>query len=717
MWYKVVYNKWNMLRLRSGRYSFTEKEGYCIAELLLVKKYVKSVTTSHINGSIFISFNQDKKDEIINNKSRILKFISNLNEKDIFEVEDTNDENSLKQLENEFFLKLSKMVIGRVLFDIFVPIPLKSVNAVYKSIPFIIAGLKSLNKWQVNVDVLDAAAISGSIYMKSYGSAGSIIFLLSISDVLENYTIKRTKSTLQNSLAVNIDSVWMVTKSGEEISVPLQEVKEGDLIKIRSGDMIPVDGFISSGDGMINESSMTGEPLSIHKDEGTAVHAGTIVEEGSILIFVTGVDEQTRINKIIKLIEESEALKADIQSKAESLADSIVPLSLIATTIIFILTRNPMKSLSVLLVDYSCAIKLSTPISVISTMEEASKNRIMIKGGKFIENYAEADTIVFDKTGTLTKSIPRLAKVIALGRYSEKDVLKISACLEEHYAHSVARAIVNEAEACNLKHKEEHAEIEYVVAHGVSTMFRSQKAIIGSEHFIFEDEKIPLSSENKRIIDENTDKYSTIFLAIDGKLEGILCIEDPVREEAKDIIEKLRVLGIKDVIILTGDSENVASAVSKELNVSKYKSQVLPEEKANIIEDIKKEGAKVIMVGDGINDSPALSVADVSVAMRDSSDIAREVADITLISDDLNDLVKLRILSEKMLKKIQNNFKTIVAVNTSLIGLGTLGIISPSSSSLIHNLSTIAIGALCTRPLLNEHDNKKKLELLKWEKM
>ncbi|MDR2544355.1 MAG: heavy metal translocating P-type ATPase [Methanobrevibacter sp.] len=701
MWYKTIYNKKNRLRLRSGRYAFTEREGYCIAELLIEKKYVETVTTSHINGSIFIYLKCKDKD-LLSNKNRIFKFISNLKEKDIFEVENTNDENSLKQLENEFFLKLSNILIGRVLFDIFVPIPLKKVNAVYRSIPFIIAGLKSINKWKINVAVLDALAIGGSICMKSYESAGSIVFLLSVSDILEEYTMKRTKSTLQNSLAINIDTVWMVTESGEEVAIPLQEVKEGDLVKVRSGGMIPVDGLIFSGDAMINESSMTGEHLPVHKDKGTAVHAGTVVEEGSIVIYVTCVDEQTRINKIIRLIEESEALKADIQSKAENLADSIVPLSLIATTITYILTKNPMRALSVLLVDYSCAIKLSTPISVISAMEEASKNKIMIKGGKFIENYAEADTIVFDKTGTLTKSIPKLAKIISLGKYSNEDILKISACLEEHYAHSVARAIVNEAEVCNLKHKEEHAEVEYIVAHGISTMFRSQKTMIGSAHFIFEDEKIPLNNKNKKIIDENTGQYSTIFLAIDGKLEGILCIEDPVRGEAKEVIKKLKDLGIKNVIMLTGDSENVASAVSKELGITQYKAQVLPEDKARIIEDIKKDGVKVIMVGDGINDSPALSVADVSVAMKDSSDIAREVADITLISDDLNNLVKLRILSERMLNKIQNSFKAIVTINTSLIGLGALGIVAPSNSSLIHNLSTIIIGASCTRHVLDE---------------
>jgi heavy metal translocating P-type ATPase len=702
MWYEVVYNKRDRLRIRSGRYAFTEKEGYGIAQLLLENDFVDGVFTSHINGSIFLSFNGKDNDTINENKNRILKFVSELKQEDIFEVDETNDKNSLKQLSDDFFLKLSNKVIGRVLFDIFVPIPLKKVVTVYRAIPYMISGLKSLNKHKINVAVLDALAIGGSIYMKSYDSASSIMFLLSISDILEEYTIKQTKNTLKSNLAINIDTVWSVTSSGEEIAVPLKEIKKGDLIKLRAGAMIPVDGVISSGEGMINEAAMTGEPASVHKYKGTAVHAGTVVEEGSIVVSVTAVDDESRINKIIELIEESEDLKADIQGKAEKLADSIVPISLIATAVIYILTRNPMRALSALLVDYSCAIKLSTPISVISAMNEAAQHKIMIKGGKFLENYAEADTIIFDKTGTLTKSTPKLAKIISLGKYSEDELLRMSACIEEHYAHSVATAIVNEAETCNLKHREEHAELEYIVAHGVSTLYKSQKTMIGSAHFIFEDEKIPLNNKNKKIIKENSDKYSTIFFAMDGKLEGILCIEDPVRSEAKEVISKLKDLGIKNVYMLTGDSENVANAVSHELGISKYKSQVLPEEKATIIEDIKKEGSKVIMVGDGINDSPALSVADVSVAMRDSSDIAREVADITLLSDDLNNLITIRILSQKMLNKIQNNFKSIVTINSSLILLGGLGIITPSNSSLVHNLSTIAIGALAAQPVLDE---------------
>ncbi|KZX16452.1 putative copper-exporting P-type ATPase V [Methanobrevibacter cuticularis] len=693
MQYEVIYDKENRLRLRSGRYAFTEGEGYGIAKLLLKKEYIKDVFTSSINGSLLIKYDNLKK------RKNILEFVRNLKEKDIEESEPSEKDITLK-LENEFFLKLSNKIVGRILYDIFVPIPIKTLNVLYAAFPYIIDGLKSLYKRKVNVSVLDMVAISMSIYKKFYGSAGSIMFLLSISDILEEYTIQKTKNTFKNSLAINIDTVWKVMEKDEEVSVPLSEIVNGNKIKIRTGGLIPVDGVIANGDAMINESSMTGEPLSIHKGEGTTVHAGTVVEEGSIVILVEAVDEETRINKIIELIEESESLKANIQSKAEKLADSIVPFSLFVTLLTYLVTRNSTKALSILMVDYSCAIKLSTPISVISAMQEASNHKIMIKGGRYLENYAQADTIVFDKTGTLTKSSPKVADIITCGDYSRDEILKTAACIEEHFAHSVARAIVNQAESENLKHEEEHAEVEYIVAHGISTTFRNQKTMIGSAHFIFEDEKIPLPKSIEKNIQEKIKEYSAIYLAIGGKLEGIICIEDPIRPEAKRVIAKLKDLGIENVIMLTGDSENAAKSVSEELGILKYKAQVLPEDKAKIIDELKKEGKKVIMVGDGINDSPALSSADVSVSMKDSSDITREIADISLLSPNLDELVTIRLLSQNMLEKIQNNYSAIVIINTSLIGLGMLGFISPSTSSLLHNLSTVAIGGLSTRSSL-----------------
>ncbi|MDL2271388.1 heavy metal translocating P-type ATPase, partial [Methanobrevibacter sp. OttesenSCG-928-I08] len=471
-------------------------------------------------------------------------------------------------------------------------------------------GLKSLMSFEINVALLDGVAIAGSLLDKSFSSVSSLMFLLSISDLLESYTVKRAKNTLQSSLALNIDTVWLVTSNGTEINTPISKISKEDYIKVRTGEIIPVDGTVVEGDAMINESSMTGEPLAIHKSVDSTIYAGTVVEEGSIIIEVRSVNEETRINKIIKLIEDSEDLKANIQSKAERLADNIVPYSFATTIATYALTQDAQKALSVLMVDFSCAIKLSTPLVVISAMREASNEKLLVKGGKFLESFAQADTIVFDKTGTLTNASPNVAKVISLGDYSREEILKMGACIEEHYAHSVARAIVKQAEKEKLNHEEEHAEVKYIVAHGIVTHYGDKKVIIGSKHFIVDDENIKFTKKQNEIIDKNSNEYSIIYLAIDGKLEGIFCIDDPVRDEAKDVINSLKTLGINKVIMLTGDSENAAYHVSIELGIDEYKSQILPEDKAKIIEDIKQNGNQVIMVGDGINDSPALSTAN-----------------------------------------------------------------------------------------------------------
>ncbi len=715
MKYEIVHDSPNRLRIKCGRYAFAEYEGYGISRLISSLDSVTEVISSCENGSLLIKY-ADIKERI-----NILKFIRNIKKSDVKEAE-PNENEVLRQIDTEFQLSLAKMIVNRGVTKLFLPYPLKVLKVLYNSIPFIKEGLKSLWNFRMDVSLLDGVAIVGSMLMKSFSSAGSVIFWVSLAELLEDYTVKRTKSTLKNSLAINVDTVWLVmedldeipgdgTDEGDvltncekisEISVPLSSITKGDKIRIRTGNIIPVDGTIVKGDGMVNEASMTGESACVHKNPGKTVYAGTVVEEGSVIIEVKATDEETRINKIVDLIENSESLKAGVQSRAENLADSIVPLSLFLTAATYGLTRNSMRALSVLMVDYSCAIKLATPISVISAMEEASNHRIMIKGGKYLENFAEAKTIVFDKTGTLTKACPTVAKVIPCGKLPRDEVLRNSACLEEHFAHSVARAIVKQAEKENLKHEEHHAEVEYIVAHGISTTFKKKKALIGSAHFIFEDEKVPITKKQQKLIDENVNEYSTIFFAMDNKLEGIICIEDPIRIEAKEIIEELKDLGIENVIMLTGDSENAAYHVSKELGITDYQSQVLPEDKAEIIEQLKKESGKVIMVGDGINDSIALSAADVSVAMRDSSDIAREVADISLLSDDLYELVTLRILSQRMLNKITTNYNGIIAINTTLIALGILGIVSPATSSLAHNLSTVFIGALSTKNVLDE---------------
>lgn len=701
MKYEVVYDKGTRIRVRAGKDAFTREEGYGLSASLLEHCFIKEVKTAYRNGSILIIYDD------IKNKHRIFSILDNITRSDLVEGKPTTKE-ELSELTNRFFLKLAKMIAKRIIFKLFLPIPFKRILTLYRSSKYILRGLDSLTDFRMDVALLDGAAILGSLWKKDFAPASSMMFLLSISDLLEEYTVQKTKSTLKDSLSLNIDTVWLICEDEDgnktEVATPASEIKKGDQIKIHMGDIIPVDGKVVQGEGMVNESSMTGEPLAAFKTIGKTVHAGTVVEEGNLIIEVYSINKETRLNKIIDLIENSENLKAEAQSKAEQLADSIVPYSFLTTFITYLLTRNSTKALSVLMVDFSCAIKLTTPLSIISAMREASDNRMMVKGGKFLEKYATADTIVFDKTGTLTNATPKVVDVISFGDYSREDVLRMAACIEEHFAHSIAKAIVKQAEEEGLKHEEDHSEVEYIVAHGIATSYDGKRAVIGSKHFLFEDEKIEVSPEEDKIICEKAEKYSVVYFALDGKLEGVICIEDPVRPEAKDIIEQLKFLGIENIIMLTGDSESGARASAEALGITDYKSQVLPEDKARIIQELKDDNKTVIMVGDGINDSPALARADVSVSMKNSSDIAREVADISLLSDDLYDLVTLRKLSTGMLDKINDNYQRIVAINGGLILLGVCGVISPSFSSTVHNLSTMLLGALSTKSILNEKD-------------
>ena len=706
MKYQVMYDNGSRLRVRSGQWAFTKEEGYGLASLLLNQSFIHEVYTSHRNGSILIYYDED-----VENKQIIFNILDGITLEDLFEAEPTQAQSS-KEITDDFYLKLSKMLFNRLVGRIFLPIPIKNVLTLYHAAEYIWNGLDSLTDFRCDVALLDGAAVAGALMYNQYKPASSMMFLLSISDALEDYTLQKAKTTLKDSLALNIDTVWVVGDNGEEKQRPIVDIDKGDKIKIHMGDVIPVDGKVIEGDGMVNEASMTGEPLAIHKMPGKTVHAGTVVEEGNLIIEVYSMNNETRLNKIIDLIENSEELKADTQSKAEKLADSIVPYSFIATALTYLITGNPTKALSVLMVDFSCAIKLTTPLSIISAMREASDNRMMVKGGKFLENYANADTIVFDKTGTLTNATPKVVEVIPMSkRYKRDDILRMAACIEEHFAHSIATAIVKQAEAEGLKHDEDHSEVEYIVAHGIVTEYDGKRAIIGSRHFLFDDENVKVTKTQEKKIAKKTNEHSVVYLAIDGKLEGIICIDDPVREEAKYVISELKDLGIENVIMLTGDSESGARASAKALGITKYKSQVLPEDKSKIIEDLKAEGKTVIMVGDGINDSPALACADVSVSMKHSSDIAREVADISLLSDDLYDLVTLRKLSVGMLDKINNNYRNIVAVNGSLLVLGVLGVIPPSTSSMIHNLSTMLFGVMSTKSVLDNEDYNTEIEV------
>ena len=694
-----MYDRGSRLRVRAGKWAFTKEEGYGLASLLLNQDFINEVFTSHRNGSIQIFY-----DGKIESKRKIFDILNKITIDDLFEGEPTQTQIS-KEITDDFHLKLAKMVSRRFLRKWFLPMPIRNILIIKRTIRYLWNGLDSLTDFRIDVALLDGAAVAGALLQKQLKPASSMMFLLAISDELEEYTVQKAKNTLKGSLALNIDTVWLVDENGEERQVPAMDVVKGDKVKVHMGDVIPVDGKVVSGDAMVNEASMTGEPLAVHKTNGKTVHAGTVLEEGNIIVEVYSMNKETRLNKIIDLIENSEELKAETQSKAEKLADSIVPYSLLATALTYLFTGNATKALSVLMVDFSCAIKLTTPLSIISAMREGSDNRMMIKGGKFLEAYANADTIIFDKTGTLTNATPKVVEVIPMSRrYKRDEILRMAACIEEHFAHSIATAIVKQAENEGLKHEEDHSEVEYIVAHGIVTEYNGKRAVIGSAHFLFDDEKIKVTKTQEKKISKESSEHSVVYLAIDGKLEGLICIDDPVRPEAKHVIEELKSLGIENVIMLTGDSESGAKSGADALGITEYRSQVLPEDKSRIVEELKEEGKTVIMVGDGINDSPALAAADVSVSMKHSSDIAREVADISLLSDDLYDLVTLRKLSTGMLDKINDNYRNIVAVNGSLLVLGVIGAIQPSTSSLIHNLSTMLFGAMSTKSVLKDKD-------------
>lgn len=684
MKFKIVYdNNRDILRVRLGKNIITKEQGYGLSQFLSNKDLIQTVKVSHINGSIYIKYNGDKKS--------ILKILANIKRSDIKEVEPNNDE-LINETNNRYINKIIKKVLTRYFCMFFLPKPLAVIRIIYESTPYLIKGAQSLMNLSLDVDLLDATSLAVTISQGMFGPAGSIVFLLGLSEILEEYTIEKTKHSLEKSLMLNINKVWIETETGEEIQIPYTDLKENDRVIVRTGTIIPADGTIVKGIAEINESTMTGESLAVSKTEGNAVFAGTIVEDGAITVEVSALNENTRINQIIDLIESSEDAKAGLQSKAENLADSIVPWNFAVTALTYLITGNSTKAIAALTVDYSCAIKLATPITVISAMREASEREIVVKGGRYLESFATADTIIFDKTGTLTKSEPHVAKYISLGVLSDEEVLRQAACIEEHFPHSVATAIVNKAKELNLPHGEElHSEVEYIVAHGIATTLFGKRTVLGSRHFVIEDEGVEISKEHEHIIKESMDEYSVIYFAIDGNLEGIICIDDPPREEAKEVLEELKSLGIKNIIMLTGDSENAAKTIANELGITQYRSQVLPEDKANVVEEIKASGKKVIMVGDGINDSPALSAADVSVAMKDSSDLAREVADITLLRPTLEDLITIRLLSQKMLDLINRNYRYIVVLNSLYMALGLMGIITPSITSVLHNGSTMLL--------------------------
>ena len=611
-------------------------------------------------------------------------------------------ESSGRALNNEYQEKLISKVIYHFGRKWLLPAPIRAIYTTVVSVKYIWKGIQTLAQGKIDVPVLDATAIGVSMLRGDYGTAGSVMFLLGVGELLEEWTHKKSVGDLARSMSLNVGKVWL-KKDGQEILVPSEKIVAGDEIVVHMGNLIPFDGEVSNGEGMVNQASLTGESVPVRRTLGSVVYAGTVLEEGELTILVKQTGGSSRYEKITAMIEESEKLKSGLESKAEHLADRLVPYSLGGTALTYLLTRNATKALSILMVDFSCALKLAMPISVLSAIREANQHKITVKGGKFLEAVAEADTIVFDKTGTLTKAQPTVAEVVSFSETKSPDeLLRIAACLEEHFPHSMAKAVVDAAKEKHLDHEEMHSKVEYIVAHGISTTINGKKAIIGSYHFVFEDENsiIPEGMEEKfRHLPE---EYSHLYLALEGVLAAVICIEDPLRPEAAEIIRQLKKAGLKKIVMMTGDSERTAKAIAKKVGVDEYYAEVLPEDKANFVEKEKAEGRKVIMIGDGINDSPALSAADVGIAISEGAEIAREIADITVAADDLAEILVLRMLSNRLMKRIHKNYRFIVTFNAGLILLGVGGILQPTTSALLHNTSTLYIGLKSMGNLLDE---------------
>ena len=600
-------------------------------------------------------------------------------------------ENSGRQLNEYYKEKLINKIFMRYACRVVLPMPVKIALTSYSAFKYVLIGIKTLAKGKLEVPVLDATAISVSMIRGDINTAGSIMFLLGVGELLEEWTHKKSVGDLARSMSLNINKVWL-KKDGTEIMVPAKDIKKGDIVVARMGEVVPFDGEVADGEAMINQASMTGEAVPVRKIKGNYVYAGTVVEEGEIGVIVKETSGSGKFDKIVDMIEESEKLKSSMEGKAEHLADKLVPYSLGGTILTYLLTRNATKAISILMVDYSCALKLAMPISVLAAIRQSNDYKITVKGGKFMEKMSVADTIVFDKTGTLTKAEPTVVDVVAFEDRSKDDLLRIAACLEEHFPHSMANAVVNAAKSRNLTHDEFHSKVEYIVAHGIATTINGKRAIIGSYHFVMEDENCVIPDGKEELFKNLPSEYSHLYLAIENKLSAVILIEDPLREESVETIRELKKNGISKVVMMTGDSDRTAKAIAAKVGVDEYYSEVLPEDKAKFIESETEKGRCVIMIGDGINDSPALSKADVGIAISNGAQLARDIADITIDGEDLSQIVTLIKISKGLMKKIHRNYRSIVGINTALIILGACGLIQPATSALLHNSSTLAIG-------------------------
>lgn len=646
-----------------------------------------------LNGVTSVKVVERNQDVVIcysDNREEMLRAIQRFSYEKA-EAPESYLQNSGREMNGEYWEKMVNHVVLHYGKKIFLPLPVRTFLTTLKSVKYIWKGVRTLAKCRIEVPVLDATAIGVSMLRGDFSTASSVMFLLGFGEILEDWTHKKSVDDLARSMSLNVSKVWLITEDSE-VQVGTDEIKPGDRVRIHMGTVIPFDGIVTEGEAMVNEASLTGESMPVAKHESSYVYAGTVMEEGELTIRVKETSGSTKFEKIVTMIEETEKLKSAVESKAEHLADRLVPYTLAGTALTYALTRNVTKALSILMVDFSCALKLAMPISVLAAIREANAHHITVKGGKFLEAVAEADTIVFDKTGTLTKAQPTVVDVVSFNGDSKENLLRLAACMEEHFPHSMAKAVMDAAKERGLTHEEMHSKVEYIVAHGISTMVDGRKAIIGSHHFVFEDEKCTIPVGKEELFRNLPEEYSHLYLGIEGKLAAVICIEDPLRPEAPEVVKALRKAGFTQIVMMTGDSDRTAKAIAARVGVDKYYSEVLPEDKAKFVEEAKAQGRKVLMVGDGINDSPALSAADVGIAISDGAELAREIADITIGADDLNVMVTLKEISNGLMDKIHKNYRRIVGINGSLIALGVTGVIQPTMSALLHNTSTLLIG-------------------------
>ena len=607
-----------------------------------------------------------------------------------------------RRLNREYQDKMFDLVAGRCLRKLFLPAPLDAVYTAFRSIHFLWKGVRCVLSRRLEVEVLDALSIGVSLLRSDFATAGSVMFLLNLGSLLEEWTRKKSLDDLARSMALNVDKVW-VRSQGTEVLVPLTKVRSGDEVVVRSGNMIPLDGTVLEGEAMVNQAALTGEAMPVRKAEGSTLYAGTVVEEGECVFIAKAEGGSNRYDKIVAMIEESEKLKSSTENRALVLADKLVPWCLGATVVTYLLTRNATRAISCLMVDFSCALKLSMPLAVLSAMRECGSYHITVKGGKYLEALSQADTIVFDKTGTLTRATPQVVEVVPFSGCNEREVLQLAACLEEHFPHSMANAVVRAAKERGISHEEMHSEVEYIVAHGIASRVGGERVVIGSHHFVFEDEKCTIPAAEQQKFDALKPAYSHLYMAASGQLVGVICISDPLRPEAAAVLNGLRALGIRNTVMMTGDSERTAAAIAKQVGVDRFFAEVLPEDKANFVQQAKAEGHTVVMIGDGINDSPALSAADIGIAIHSGAAIAREIADVTIKADSLEELVALKAIANSLQKRVHANYRFVLTFNSALIALGALGILQPASSAMLHNLSTIGISLKSMTNLLPEN--------------